>query len=57
MFADDDPGDNFEDEFGNIGGTVDEGTPISANLIYLAVAGMAFAFYYFKNGKKLFQKR
>lgn len=49
MFAyDDDPGNLFEDEYGNINTNIEE-TPINHRLILLGIAGIIFIFYYFKN--------
>jgi len=45
MFADDDPGTGFEDESGDTSGSVDDGVPINGRLIFLAIAGILFAFY------------
>lgn len=50
MFAQD-PGTDLEDENGEINGTV-EGAPINGKLIWLAIAGILFSFYYFKNIKR-----
>ena len=52
MFADEDPGTGFEDENGNTDGTVEEPVPINNRLIFLALAGIAFAFYYYTQKKK-----
>ncbi|MDR6969396.1 hypothetical protein J2X31_003427 [Flavobacterium arsenatis] len=51
MFAQD-PGTDVEDEFGNTDGSV-EGAPINGKLIWLAVAGILFSFYYFKGMRKV----
>lgn len=52
MFADDDPGTGFEDENGDTDGTVEEPAAVNPRLIFLAIAGVAFAFYYFTEKKK-----
>lgn len=48
MFADDDPGTGFEDEEGNTDGSVEDGAPINGKLLWLAIAGIAFSYFYFK---------
>lgn len=48
MFADDDPGTGFEDEDGDVGGSVEDIAPINTKLIWLAMIGVAFAYYYFR---------
>lgn len=48
MFADDDPGNLFEDEYGNIDTNIEE-APINHRLVLLGIAGIIFIFYYFKN--------
>jgi len=54
MFAQDDPGTDFEDENGDTGGSVeDDAVPINSKLIFLALAGIAFAYYYYTQKKKL----
>ena len=53
MFADDNPGTDFEDENGNTDGSVEEAVPINAKLILLAIAGIAFVFYHFIQKKEL----
>ena len=56
MFADDDPGTGFEDESGDTSGSVDDGVPINGKLIFLAVAGILFAFYQFNNRRSTARK-
>jgi len=46
MFAQD-PGTDLEDENGEIDGSVED-APINGKLIWLAIAGIFFSFYYFK---------
>lgn len=48
MFADDDPGNLYEDENGIITGNVEGEAPINAKLLWLGIAGIAFMLYYFK---------
>jgi len=48
MFADDDPGTGLEDENGDTGGTVEFDSPINSKLVWLAIAGILFAYIYFK---------
>ncbi|MGQ3234957.1 hypothetical protein [Flavobacterium sp.] len=52
VFADDDPGTGFEDENGDVDGTVEEPVAVNPRLIFLAIAGVAFAFYHFVEKKK-----
>lgn len=49
LFAQD-PGNDFEDEEGNTDGTIEDDpyTPINTKLIWLAVVGIAFGYYTFK---------
>ncbi|RYY71154.1 MAG: hypothetical protein EOO13_04130 [Chitinophagaceae bacterium] len=52
MFADDNPGTGMEDENGEIDGSVEaDYAPINGWMIYMALLGICFAFYYFKNRK------
>jgi hypothetical protein len=52
MFAQD-PGSDFEDENGDTDGSVEDMLlPINAKLIWLAIAGMAYIFYRFRNEAK-----
>lgn len=53
MFADDDPGTGFEDQFGNTDGTVDDGVPINSKIVFLAIAAVTFAYYHFREQSKL----
>lgn len=49
---DEDPGTDIEDEYGGIDpGALEDAAPIDTSLIYLAFAGSAFAFFYYKNNK------
>ena len=50
MFADDNPGTGMEDENGDTSGSVEQ-APINGWMIYMAILGICFAFYYFKNRK------
>lgn len=50
MFAQD-PGTDLEDENGEIDGSVED-APINGKIIWLAIAGIIFSFYYFKNMHK-----
>lgn len=50
MFAQD-PGTDVEDEFGETDGSVEQ-APINGKLVWLAIAGILFSFYYFKNMQK-----
>jgi len=57
MFADDDPGTGFEDEFGDTDGSVEDEVPINSKLLYLVVAGVAFSYYYFKKKSMALQEK
>lgn len=50
LFAQD-PGTGFEDENGDTDGSVEDGTPINGKLIWLAIAGIVFTFYYFRKSQ------
>lgn len=50
MSAQGDPGTGFEDGSGNTDGNV-EAAPINGWLLYMMLAGIVFAFYYFRNRK------
>jgi len=52
MFADDNPGTDMEDEYGNTDGSVEQ-APINGWMIYMMILGLTFAFYYFKNRKSI----
>ena len=56
MFAQDDPGNLFEDDLGNIDDDIEDNMPINSKLIWLAIAGIAFMLYYIKK-KQLEPKR
>jgi len=56
MFADDDPGTGFEDENGDIDGSVEEPAAVNPRLIFLAIAGIAFIFYYFMQKREMSYK-
>lgn len=51
MFADDDPGTGVEDETGDTGGSVED-VPVNGKLIWLAIVGIAFSFYYFRRNQQ-----
>lgn len=55
MFAQD-PGTDVEDEYGNTDGSVEGAAPINGKLLWLAIAGIIFSFYYFKKMQKSHSK-
>lgn len=48
MFADDDPGIFYEDEYGVVTSNVEDEAPINHRLLFLGIAGIAFMLYYFR---------